>query len=117
MIGAGNPRHDLRADSADHKIVKQTDEIRNAVLNHYRDHQKKHFFIKRPVTNIFSHSLLLFTQRKSIISYLRLFFNFFAHACKKRQRDAGAGMIVRDATIVQELGNKQKPLRLFVLVF
>ena len=51
-----------------------------------------------------------------IISYLRLFFNFFAHARKKRQRDADASVIVRYVTIAQEL-NKQKALRLFMLVF
>ena len=52
LIHDGNARHLVRADLADHDVVKHTDKIRDAVLNHDRNRDLQCVTIKIPCSEI-----------------------------------------------------------------
>ena len=49
LVCDGDARHLVRADLPDHNVVQKTDEIRDPVLEHDRQHDSKHHFVERPV--------------------------------------------------------------------
>lgn len=53
LIDNGNAGHLLRADAADHDVVQQADEVRDAVLDHDGDRNGKRHFIEHRIADVF----------------------------------------------------------------